>query len=130
MGLILHEHRRASDAHWHRAGPAIKVGAALSLSGPFAAHGRQAQRGLALWAEDANAAGGLVVRDRGGQWPVALVIYDDASRSAQAIAATEKLLGDERVDLLIGPYPSMLTLAVAVWPPALAEGTAQIPLLP
>ena len=50
-----------------RAGPAIKVGAALSLSGPFAAHGRQAQRGLALWAEDTNAAGGLVVRDRGGQ---------------------------------------------------------------
>jgi branched-chain amino acid transport system substrate-binding protein len=97
----------------HRAGLAIKVGAALSLSGPFAAHGRQAQRGLALWAADVNAAGGLVVRDRGGPWPVALVIYDDASRSAQVTVATEKLLGDERVDLLIGPYSSMLTLAVA-----------------
>src|SRR5437763_6950245 len=97
----------------HRAGLTTKVGAALSLSGPFAAHGRQAQHGLALWAEDANAAGGLVVRDRGGQWPIALVIYDDASRSAQATAATEKLLGDECVDLLIGPYSSMLTLAVA-----------------
>jgi ABC-type branched-subunit amino acid transport system substrate-binding protein len=68
----------------HHAGPAIKVGAVLSLSGPFAAHGRQAQRGLALWAADA--AGGLVVRDRSGQWPVALVIYDDASRAAQATA--------------------------------------------
>src|SRR5919201_4593558 len=97
----------------HRAGLTIKVGAALSLSGPFAAHGRQAQRALALWAADVNAAGGLVVRDRGGQWPVALVIYDDASRSAQATATTEQLLGDERVDLLIGPYSSMLTLAVA-----------------
>jgi branched-chain amino acid transport system substrate-binding protein len=91
----------------------IRVGAALSLSGGFAAQGEQARRGLALWAADANAAGGIEVRDRGGRWPVELFVRDDQSRSGPAAAGAERLIVDDAVDLLVGPYSSVLTLAVA-----------------
>ena len=92
---------------------AVTVGAALSLTGRFAVQGRRARRGLALWAEDVNATGGLTVPDRGGRAPVRLVVYDDASRSGTAIERVERLILDDRVDLLIGPYSSALVLAVA-----------------
>ena len=91
----------------------IVAGAALSLSGRFAPQGTQAHRGLSLWAEDLNDAGGLVVRQRGDQAPIALIVYDDQSRAGPAIAATERLIVRDRVDLLVGPYASSLTLAVA-----------------
>ena len=91
----------------------IKAGAVLSLSGRFATQGEQARRGLILWAEDVNTAGGLEVRDRGGRWPLELMIYDDESRSGPATARAERLILEDRVDLLVGPYSSVLTLAVA-----------------
>lgn len=91
----------------------IKVGAALSLSGGFALQGRQAACGLRLWAEDLATAGGLAVRDRDGRLPVELIVYDDESRMGLAAARVEKLITEDRVDLLIGPYSSALTLAVA-----------------
>ena len=94
-------------------GAAIKVGAVLSLRGRFAPQGRQARDGLSLWVEDVNAAGGLEVRDRDAQWPVELIVYDDESRSGPAAARAEHLIVNDRVDLLVGPYGSSLTLVVA-----------------
>ena len=78
----------------------LKVGAALSLSGRFAVQGEQARRGLLLWAEQAN----------GG---VELVVHDDASTRAGAAAGTDRLIVADRVDLLFGPYSSVLTIAAA-----------------
>jgi branched-chain amino acid transport system substrate-binding protein len=91
----------------------IRVGAVLSLSGAFAAQGNQARRGLILWVADVNAAGGLHVRDRGAPAPLDLRIYDDTSRSNPAAAWAEALIVAHRADLLVGPYSSVLTLAVA-----------------
>jgi branched-chain amino acid transport system substrate-binding protein len=94
----------------------LSVGAILSLSGRFAVQGEQAQRGLTLWADDLNAAGGLFVRARGKSVPVQLTVHDDASRIEPATRLVERLANPtspNRVDLLIGPYSSVLTLAVA-----------------
>src|ERR687886_998532 len=91
----------------------IKVGIALSLSGRFAAQGNQAQHGLLLWAEDVNNTGGLFVRGRGGKEPVELVVHDDESKREPAAARVEELIIKDRADILIGPYSSALTLAVA-----------------
>src|SRR6266540_4565084 len=101
-----------------RRGPAwlsnvIKAGAVLSLTGRFAPQGEQARRGLALWAEGVNRRGGLTVRERGGPAALQLLICDDQSRTGVATARAERLTVDERVDLLFGPYSSVLTLAVA-----------------
>lgn len=90
-----------------------KVGTTLSLSGRFAAQGAQAHRGLLLWAEDMNAAGGLYVQDRSGKEPIELVIHDDESKKRRAAILTERLIAQDKVDVLVGPYSSVLTLAAA-----------------
>ncbi|MBI2114269.1 MAG: amino acid ABC transporter substrate-binding protein [candidate division NC10 bacterium] len=91
----------------------LLAGASLSLTGRFALQGRQAQRGLGLWATWVNEAGGLPVGSGGSRLPVSLRIYDDRSRIADAQANVLRLLTGDRVDLLFGPYGSALTLAVA-----------------
>src|SRR5437016_2923204 len=78
--------------------PSLRVGLAISLTGPLAPMGRDAHRGLALWAEDANAT---------------LVVRDDGSDAARLQSAVETLLDEERVDLLAGPYSSGLTRSAA-----------------
>jgi branched-chain amino acid transport system substrate-binding protein len=92
---------------------AITAGAALSLSGRFAVQGEQARRGLVLWAEEANQAGGLASSCRTGPQPVELRIYDDGSKIDGATAGTGRLIVDDCVDLLFSPYGSVLTLAAA-----------------
>lgn len=91
----------------------IVAGAALSLSGRFAVQGEQARRGLALWAEHVNQQGGLAVRPDQARSPVSLRIYDDGSKIAGAVAGAERLITQDRVALLFGPYGSVLTLAAA-----------------
>lgn len=91
----------------------IRAGAALSLSGRFSNQGEQARRGLALWAEDLNMAGGVALGQPGHRATVDLVVYDDRSLAREAAALTERLIVRERVDLLFGPYSSVLTLAAA-----------------
>ena len=92
---------------------AIKVGISASLSGQFQTQGRQALAGIRAWAEDANRAGGLTVADRPGPLPVSVVCYDDASLADGTRRATRRLILDDRVDLLFGPYSSVLAQAAA-----------------
>ena len=92
---------------------AIKVGISASLSGQFQTQGRQALAGIRAWAEDANRAGGLTVADRRGPLPVSVVCYDDASLADGTRRATRRLILDDRVDLLFGPYSSGLAQAAA-----------------
>ncbi len=90
------------------------VGASLSLSGRFQRQGEQARDGLRLWADYA--------RDtRDGPRP-RLIVLDDRSRASLAQEHARRLLGEERVDILVGPYSSGLVLAVA--PIAAAAGAA------
>lgn len=94
-------------------GPRLKVGISASISGPFSAQGRQALEGLSAWLGDTNAAGGLLVAEHRRRIPMDLVVYDDESRRQRAREITEALLKQDRVDLLFGPYSSVLTLEAA-----------------
>ena len=91
--------------------PAIKVGIPVSLTGQFQTQGRQALAGLQAWVEDVNRAGGISVGRRRRR--VKLVYYDDRSLAAGAEAATRRLLVEDRVDLIFGPYSSGLARAAA-----------------
>ena len=89
----------------------VKVGIAVSLTGQFRMQGRQALAGLRAWVEEVNRAGGLAV-DR--KWAdVELIHYDDGSLAEGARQATERLIREDRVDLLFGPYSSGLARAAA-----------------
>ena len=89
----------------------IKTGIPVSLSGQFATQGQQALAGLTAWVEYVNDGGGL---DVGGEsHPVTLTHYDDGSLAEGAQQATERLINQDKVDLLFGPYSAGLTTAAA-----------------
>ena len=91
----------------------VTVGAALSQSGVYALQGLQALQGLTLWVEDTNRAGGLFLPRLGGHVSLQLRTYDDHSRRSDVERLVAQLITQERVDILIGPYSSGLTLAAA-----------------
>ena len=101
------------------AGPAllrpapVTAGISASLTGQFATQGRQALAGLAAWVEYVNGPGGGGILLDGRRHPVTLRHYDDGSRAAAARRNTERLLDDDGVDLLFGPYSAGLTTAAA-----------------
>ena len=59
-----------------------------------------------------NRAGGLVIGN-GPPRPVRLVWHDDASSRETVRAVTQRLIVDDGVDLLVGPYSSVLTAAAS-----------------
>ncbi len=85
------------------AGP-IRVGVTVSLTGRLAAPAQEQLEGMQMWAQDLNARGALLGRK------VELVYYDDKSDPATSARLYEKLITQDRVDLLLGPYSSDLTL--------------------
>ncbi|PKB65903.1 MAG: hypothetical protein BZY81_08795 [SAR202 cluster bacterium Io17-Chloro-G4] len=91
----------------------IKAGIPASLTGQFSVQGKQALVGLQAWAEDANRSGGLIVDGPGKRWPVAVIHYDDQSKPDCTRQATSRLIEQDCVDLLFGPYSSVLSLAAA-----------------
>ncbi len=90
---------------------AVRVGIPVSLSGQFSLQGAQTLAGIRAWAEDVNGAGGLQVA--GSTRPVELIWQDDASRRNRVREISRQLIVVDRVDLLIGPYSSVLTNAAA-----------------
>jgi len=91
----------------------ILAGVSLSFSGPFRLQGEQALNGLQLWADYVTEAGGLPLGLAGSRRPLRLLILDDRSRTSLAKENVLRFLTQDHVDLLIGPYSSGLTLAVA-----------------
>ncbi len=91
----------------------ITIGMAVSLSGRYALLGRQALEGLECYVRDVNAAGGIFLKSEGRKLPVSLAIEDDESDEGKIRSLVEKLIRQDHIDLLIGPYGSGLTLAAA-----------------
>lgn len=85
----------------------IKIGASVSQSGPYAKTADFTLKAYKLWVEEMNDNGGLLGRD------VELVVYDDKSEPQQAIPLYRKLINEDNVDLLFGPYGSPIAKACA-----------------
>ena len=85
----------------------IKVGVTASLTGRYAAPGSDLLEGLKMWAQDVNARGALLGRE------VEIVYYDDQSDPDTSARLYERLISDDKVDLLIGPYSSDVTLVAS-----------------
>lgn len=90
----------------------LRVGWAISKTGPFAGGAAVTQwPNYLLWIKDVNDAGGLNV---GGQKRLLEPIeYDDRSQSEEAVRACERLLIQDKVDLMLPPWGTGLNLAVA-----------------
>src|SRR2546426_12577965 len=83
----------------------IRIGASLSLTGTYAKLGNYQHEGYRLCQKDLNAKGGLLGRK------VEFVVYDDQSLPPTGVRLYEKLLTDDKVDVVMGPYSSPVTEA-------------------
>ncbi len=89
----------------------VAVGLSISLTGKFRPLGQQALQGIRLWQSYINAQGGLAVRN-GEKRSVHLIWYDDHSQISFARKNVFQLLREDKIDVLLGPYSSSLTMAV------------------
>jgi branched-chain amino acid transport system substrate-binding protein len=87
--------------------PPIRIGASLSLTGAYAKPGLYGREGYALCQKQINEGVGVLSR------PVEFVIYDDRSDPQTGVRLYEKLITEDRVELVMGPYSSAITEAVA-----------------
>jgi branched-chain amino acid transport system substrate-binding protein len=85
----------------------IRIGASISLTGTYAKLGRNQHEGYQLCQKDLNAKGGLLGRK------VEFVVYDDQSMPPTAVRLYEKLITEDKVDGVMGPYSSPVTEAAA-----------------
>ncbi|HEV8437966.1 MAG TPA: amino acid ABC transporter substrate-binding protein [Methylomirabilota bacterium] len=85
----------------------IRIGASLSLTGTYAKPGTYQKEGYDVCADEVNAKGGLLGRK------IEFVLYDDQSNPATGVKLYEKLISEDKVDAVMGPYSSPITEAVA-----------------
>mgnify|MGYP001271575818 CR=1 FL=1 len=85
---------------------AIRIGVTQPLTGAFAASGNYVAQGAKIAEDEINRAGGVLGRK------IQLIIEDNKSNPTEAVGTVEKLIGKDKVPVLIGAWSSTLTLAV------------------
>jgi branched-chain amino acid transport system substrate-binding protein len=89
----------------------IRIGYAISRTGPFAAGAQISQEpNYIMWAEQVNAAGGLNVG--GKKRKVELIGFDDRSEPETMVRTYEKLMGSDKVDLILPPWGTGMNFAL------------------
>lgn len=90
----------------------IRFGAAVSETGKYAREGEDTRRGYDTWAKWVNEEyGGIKVGDE--RYGVEIVYYDDESDADTVANLVEKLINEDEVDFLLGPYASDLTMTAS-----------------
>lgn len=83
------------------------IGTSISRTGVYAASAEYALEGYEYWVEEINKKGGLLGRK------VELRVLDDKSDPGTAVQLYTKLISQDRVDVIVGPYSSGISQAVA-----------------
>src|SRR5260370_5501892 len=86
----------------------IKIGLSYSTSSDCSADGPASKQGYQLWADTINKNGGLLGR------PVQLVAIPDNSDPAKVAANYQQLIAVDHVDLVFGPFSTLLTKSASV----------------
>lgn len=95
-----------------QSGAPVRIGWAISKTGPFAGGAASAQLpNYQLWVADVNKAGGINVG--GTKRPIEVVEYDDRSQPEEAVRAVERLISQDKVDFLLPPWGTGINMAVA-----------------
>jgi branched-chain amino acid transport system substrate-binding protein len=89
----------------------LVFGAPISLTGSTAKEGSLTRDGYDLWRDTYNQAGGINVG--GKHYKIETKYYDDASNGQQSATLAEKLIKEDKVNYLLGPYGTTPTLQVS-----------------
>ncbi len=85
-------------------GGVIKIGHVAPLTGDIPKVGEEGKYALELWLEDVEKAGGIEIG--GVKYKVEIIHEDNESKAESAVAATTKLITEDKVLAIIGSYAS------------------------
>jgi branched-chain amino acid transport system substrate-binding protein len=88
----------------------IVLGAAVSLTGKYALNGTNTKNGYELAVREVNDHGGVKVG--GKSYKLTVRYYDDESTPARGTELAERLIKQDGVKFMLGPYSSGLTKAI------------------
>jgi len=110
--LLLAAIAAASVATAHaQADKPVRIGFSMARTGIMAVATPPQMTTYELWRDQVNAAGGLDVG--GTKRKIEFVTYDDQSKPEQAVRIYEKLITDDKVDLLLAPWGTPFHIAIA-----------------
>ena len=89
----------------------LRIGFSMARTGMLANATPSQLNTYELWREQVNARGGMNVG--GTKRKVEFVTYDDQSKPEQAVRIYEKLITDDKVDLLLAPWGTPFHIAIA-----------------
>ena len=101
----------ASGAASAQADKLLRIGFSMARTGMLANATPSQMNTYELWREQVNARGGMNVG--GTQRKVEFVSYDDQSKPEQAVRIYEKLITDDKVDLLLAPWGTPFHISIA-----------------
>lgn len=85
----------------------LLFGGTVSGEGRYIGPSRMVENGYRLWENKVNEKGGIFGR------PVRVILYNDKSRPELARTLYEKLILEDRVDFVLSPYGTPLTMAAS-----------------
>ncbi|MDZ7749659.1 MAG: amino acid ABC transporter substrate-binding protein [Halofilum sp. (in: g-proteobacteria)] len=89
----------------------ITIGSAISLTGKYSTNGGHTRKGYDLAVEMINENGGVNVG--GKNYMLEIQYYDDESTPARGTELAERLISQDGVEFMLGPYSSGMTKAIA-----------------
>jgi branched-chain amino acid transport system substrate-binding protein len=93
-------------------GGPVRIGYTMARTGPWSVGAQTSQEpNYLLWAEQQNAAGGLSVK--GVKRQIELISSDDRSDMETCVRTYEKLMGSDKVDLVLPPWGSNANFGIA-----------------
>jgi branched-chain amino acid transport system substrate-binding protein len=101
--FFLKEEKKGTDT--------IVLGAAISLTGKYSTNGQHTKNGYDLAASRINETGGVKIGSK--SYKLKIIYYDDESTPARGAQLAERLIKQDGVKYLLGPYSSGLTKAIA-----------------
>ncbi|MEX2126698.1 MAG: amino acid ABC transporter substrate-binding protein [Xanthobacteraceae bacterium] len=92
----------------------IRFGYAITMSGPLGPGAESTTLSqYKLWAKRTNDAGGIALKKFNKKVPVELVGYDDQGKPDELLKLTERLIQQDKVDMILSPYATHMNLASA-----------------
>jgi branched-chain amino acid transport system substrate-binding protein len=92
----------------------LRFGYAITLSGPLGPVAEStAVSQYKLWTKRTNDAGGVALKKFNKKVPIELIAYDDQGKPDELLKLTDRLVQQDKVDMILSPYATHMNLASA-----------------
>ncbi len=89
----------------------ILFGTPLSLTGSLSKEGNLSKEGYEIWKDVYNTAGGIKIGDK--HYKIEIKYYDDTSNAQTSASLADKLIKEDKIQFLLGPYGTSAVLQVS-----------------